>query len=236
MSLSFKNAKNLENPWTHWFFFGATGSGKTTLAATFPRPIFILPKNEGSIATLRGQDIPYYEVIDLSSKIKNGVGGMNRVIDELEALYKKSPDDFPFDTIVIESTSHYADLVIEDMTAGGRIQMNQGMWGVLAAHFRNIQSRLRNMDVHVVFTALDKVDKADDGTVIGGPLIPGQTAKKLPSSCDVIGYCELAGGKNNLNYRVHFRKYKAFDARSRFDGIPAQVENFNFADLEKHLV
>ena len=105
--LSAKNATALIQPWTHWFFYGESGSGKTVNASSFPRPLFLVPQNEGSIATLRGRDIPYYEITDMGSPLQNGVGGMNRALDEVEALYNEAPDQFPFDTTVIENLSHY---------------------------------------------------------------------------------------------------------------------------------
>lgn len=235
MTLNFKNAKDLDGIWMHWFLYGDTGSGKTTAAATFPNPVFILPKNEGSIATLRGLDVPYYEVVDLNSKVERGVGGMTQIIKELEDTYFTDPDAFPFDTIVIESISHYADLVVEDLTNGGQTMMDQQKWGKLQAHMRNLQSRLRNLDVHVVFTALAKIDKNDDKVVIGEPLIQGQTAKKLPSSCDVIGYCEEVSAKNMQKWRVHFRRTGPYVARTRFKGLPAVVDNFDFEEVKSSL-
>ena len=237
-NLGFKNAADMDDQWHHWFFYGATGSGKTTLASTFPRPVFILPKNEGSIVTLRGRDIPYYEVVDMDkTPLRDGVGSMSHVLDTLERAYYKDPDDFPFDTIVIESVSHYSDLVIEQLTAGGKLHMDQPKWGILTAHLRNIQSRLRNMEVNVVFTALDAVKEDDSGTTVGGPLIQGASAKKLPSSCDAIGYCEEVGGAKNKapKYRVHFRRKGVYVARGRLKGLPSEIDNFDFAEVDKLL-
>ncbi len=236
--LGFKNAKDMGDQWHHWFFYGPTGSGKTTLAATFPRPVFILPKNEGSIVTLRGMDIPYYEVVDMDeTKLRDGVGSMSHILGTLETAYHKAPNDFPFDTIVVESLSHYTDLVIEQLTKGGKLHMDQPKWGILTSHLRNVQSRLRNMDVNVVFTALDAVKELDDKSIVGGPLIQGASAKKLPSSCDVVGYCEETGGGTNKApiHRVHFRRNGVFIARTRLKGIPAKIDNFNFAEVDKLL-
>lgn len=232
MSLSTKNASKMDTPWRHWFFYGPTGAGKTTLAATFPRPVFIEPKNEGSVETLRGLDIDYYEVVNLNSKIVGGVGGMNKIIDEIENEYNADPNAFPYDTIVVESISHYTDLIIEDITNGGQLHMDQPKWGVVLAHLRNIQTRLRNLDVHVVFTALAKIDeKSNEGL----PLIQGASAKKLPSSCDVIGYCSLTDTKNFVKYETHFRRYKQYDARSRIKGFPGVIQDFTFQKIE-HLL
>jgi hypothetical protein len=235
-----RNAKDIVAPWTHWFLYGESGSGKTKSASTFSRPCFLVPYNEQSITTLRGMDVPYYEVtgageIGKETAVVDGSGSLMSVLLELETLYYQDIDAFPYETIVIESITHYSDLVMEEMTRGGKVFMDQGKWGSFLAHFRNIQSRLRKMQVHAVFTALSKVDKADDDTIIGGPHIQGQVAAKLPSACDVIGYCEeVRSGKDSV-YRMHLRKYKHFPARSRFRDVPATIDNFNFTNIEKFL-
>jgi len=237
IELGSKNAKDLDAPWVHVFLYGPTGSGKSTAASTFPKPFFIQPRNEGSIVTLAKKDINYFEVVDMNrTPLRDGVGSMVHALDRLEAVYRQDPDNCPFDTIVIESLTHYADLVIEQLTEGGKKQMTQFEWGLLTSHLRNIQTRLRNMQVHAVFTALDKTDTAEDNTVIGTPLIQGQSAVKLPSACDLIGYCEEFGGKNNMVHRVHFRRYKHFVARTRFPTVPPMIENFAFEKIAPHLL
>ncbi len=227
------NAQDLTNPWTHWFLYGATGSGKTVAASTFPNPVFLVPYNEQSIVTLRGKKFDYYIVMDKDDtkfNPKTGRGSMNSIIDHLVQGYDRDPEAFPFDTIVIEALSHYADLVQEQLTRGDQ-KMDQQKWGWFLAHFRMIQARLRSMDVHVVFTALDRVEKDDSGMHYGGPLIPGQTAHKLPSACDVIGYCEERRGE----FKVYFRQRRHFRARSRFKGMPESVKDFEFSKIAKYL-
>lgn len=235
MALSFKNAKDIGIPWTAWFLYGPSGSGKTMAASTFPKPVFIVPKTENSIVTLRGLDFPYYEVIDLKGKLVNGRGGMIAILDELIKEYKADPNSFPFETIVIESVSHYSDLVIEDMTSGGKVAMDQQKWGLFTSHFRNIHTRLRDLEVHVVYTALAGLEEKKDGTVIGGPLMSGASKLKLPSACDGIGFCETTGTGERAEYRTYFRKHKHFEARTRFRHIPEVLTPFNFADVEKYI-
>ena len=224
------NAKTLDNPWYHWFFYGETGSGKTSLAATFPRPVFLIPFNENSIETLRGKDVPFFIVTDKDNKPfnpKTGEGSMVKILDHIEKGYHHDPEGFPYDTIVFESLSHYGDLVQEQLTKGDQ-HMDQQKWGFFLAHFRQVQSRMRNLDVHVIFTALAKMEKADGTSREGGPAIPGQAAVKLPSACDVIGYCEEKKGI----YTVHFRSHRGFKARSRLP-LPDKVQDFNFAKIEE---
>jgi hypothetical protein len=230
-------------PWTHWFFYGATRSGKTELAATFPKPLFIVPQNEASITTLMGRDIPYVLCGSPfgSYDEEKGVGGLigmrdkngNQeigILDSLERLYKKNPKTFPYETIVLESMSHYTDLVEEHLTAGATKQMDPLAWGKMKDHLRHVQTRLRAMQVHVVFTCLDELKTNEkSGVTIGGPLMSGKAARTLPSSCDAIGYCRRAGDR----FFVHFKNFGHYQAGSRFTRMPSQIENFSFKAVEQ---
>lgn len=234
MTLPTKNAKNIEMPWVHVFLIGETGGGKTTAAATFPKPYFIVPKNEQSIITLMGQDVDYIEVVGKKGK-PPATYGLEDVLSELEVLYNASPDDFPYDTIVIESLSHYLDLVVEDLTRGSKLDMDWSKWGVLSGHLRNVQARLRNLDVHVVFTSLAEFKGGgDNGQSKGEPLMQGRMKKLLPAACDIIGFCECIPGKP-MRYVTHLVPHKGVAARSRFRGTPARIENFSFAEIEPYI-
>ncbi len=124
---------------------------------------------------------------------------------------------------------------MEVLSESGTKQMDQRKWGEASAHFRNIHARLCNMDVHVVYTALAKVDKNDAGVVIAGPMISGAAAIKLPSSCEVVGYCEAGKNSQGTVYKTHFKKHGFFPARTRFNAMPDVVENFNFAEMTQYL-
>jgi hypothetical protein len=229
-----KNAQTIEQPWLHWFLYGAAGSGKTTAASTFPRPLFLVPSNEASIVTLAGMDVPYIEITGQHAPLKAGRGGMDAAITLIEQEYKRDPDNFPYDTIVVESLTHYQDLVQEELTENNTQQMDQRRWGLLATHLRNIQMRLRDLEVHVVFTALEKLAENDAGIVSGSPMLSGQSAIKLPSSCDFIGYAEAPMNKKG-KHTIHFKRRGHFFARSRFRGMPAQVEDFSYPEVEQYL-
>jgi hypothetical protein len=229
-----KNASDIEHPWLHWFLYGDSGSGKTTASASFPRPLFLVPANEGSIVTLTGMDVPYIEITGQYGPVLNGRGGMEAAITLIEQEYRTNPEDFAYDTIVVESLTHYQDLVQEELTENNAQQMDQRKWGLLAAHLRNIQMRLRDLEVHVVFTALAKVTENDAGVVMGGPMLSGQSAVKLPSACDIIGYAEAPATKKG-KHTIHFRRRNHYFARSRFRGMPASVDNFDYSAVQTHL-
>lgn len=223
--------------------FVVHNSGKTTCALTFPYPLFVIPSTENSIVTGRGQDVPYVEA--------TGPMELNGILAYLEDAQRKSVQllaagkgdaawaAFPYQTVVVESLSHYTDLIIEEITEGGRTKMDMPKWGVLSSHLRNVHARLSNLPVHVVYTALAEVKEGENsGAATGGALMSGAMKTKLPSACDAIGYCEQTPGratKENpnpgMNFRVHFQKYRQFAARIRAPrGVvtPPYVDDFHF--------
>lgn len=235
--MDFLNTAELTAPWTRWFIYGDTGSGKTEIASTFPRPLFLVPRSEMSVTTLSGRNFPYLVVTDRSSSYnpRTKMGGLTSILDHLEAFYKKDAASFPFDTIVLESVTHYMEMVIAELTDGHKAQMDPGRYGKLANHLSNIHSRLSNMEIHTVYTALARWHE-DTGK--GGPHIPGKTGDMLPSACDVYAYtvAEDQGsdknGKKPLKFSLHTRTYKNYPARTRFRGMPACIENFQFAKVQ----
>lgn len=231
------NAADIVDPWTRWFLYGPTGSGKTHAAGTFPSPLFLVPPNEKSIVTLMGRDVPYIDVGD-RREMNEAVRWLRARYDLAMGLYNKGEDakaeeTFPWQTVVVESLSHYCELLVEDISKRGAAKMDMQAWGQLSSHLRTLHSQLSDMDVHVVYTSLDAVDDAGNGRA----LMTGKNALMMPSACDVIGYCEavpVPKGREPV-YRVHFRQYGRFPARSRFKGMPTHVDNFRFADVAPHL-
>jgi AAA domain len=220
-----KNAIDLVSPWSSFLFYGAGGSGKTSVAATFPRPLFLIPVNEQSIVTLRGLDFPYYEVLDMSSQFKEatGQGGMRALIDMIVAEYNRDPKNFPYDTIVVDALSHYCELVADEISKGGTMVMDQRHWGQMGGHLRDIQVKLSKCQVHTVFTTLAETKEIGENKFRGRPMLYGKTAEILPTSCGTIGYMETTKVSNVDTYRVNFRKTGIYDARTRY-AFPPKID------------
>lgn len=243
-----------ETPYTAWFLYGDTGSGKTVAASTFPDPIFLVPANENSYVSLleHGASYPFVVIGKdvVTGKTLRARQHLMQVLDYLEEQYHKAialqtaGDDagalkaFPYQTIVVESLTHLVDLVVEDVSDYGRKRMDQATWGLISTFLRTLHDRLRALDVHVVYTALAQVKEVKGADASRGmPGISGSMAEKMPSACDVIGFCEeVTTPKGGAVYRMHFRKYGLFQARTRFRRMPKFVDNFNFADVEPFLV
>lgn len=243
-----RSTADITSPWTHWMFYGPTGSGKTSAAATFPTPLFLVPATEGSELTLAGaHDIPYIKLgRDADGNVIPIRQHLDAVLNMLEHEHTtmlqqlRAGSDvtaFPWETIVIESMTHLCAMLQDDISQNGKIKMDQQRWGIMSDYLRTLHTRLRALQCHVVFTALAKVEGEEGAALEGAPDIPGKMSRLLPSACDAIGFCETSdpGGKNAAVYRIHFRQHRIYPARTRFRGMPAVVQDFHFEEIVKHL-
>jgi hypothetical protein len=174
-------------PYTAWFFYGETGSGKTTAASSFPDPIFLVPSNENSFIALLDQERSFPYVIlgkDMQTgqplkvrqhvmevlgwfedmhreavRLQNVAAALEAAgkAEEADAKYDEAARAFPYQSVVLESCTHLVDLVIEDITDYGRKPIDQRGWGLIQTFLRTVHDRLRALDVHIVYTALAQV-------------------------------------------------------------------------------
>jgi hypothetical protein len=217
------NAAELQNPWLRLVLYGPTGSGKSHIAAGFPKPLFVFPRNENSKETIRGLGFPYTEV--------GGRQQMNDVLDELLAFQRSGRMADCAETVIVESLSHYSELVEMELTEGGTRKMDFPRWGLYTAHLTHIRDVLWQLDAHVILTMLDKQKTDAEGNVVkAGVRLYGQSADLIPASSDALGYCEQVP-VNPPQWQVHFRRFGPYDARTRIRNMaPGTYPNFSFAE------
>lgn len=201
-------------------FYGPTRSGKTHLAATFPRPIFIVPQNEGSEEVIRGRDLPIKKIASSA--------GMTATLHELLAFQRSGQLHQWGETVVVESLSHYSEIFEMELTNHGVGTMS-GQWGKYGSHFVFMREVLWQLDAHVVFTALPAVKTDKGGGVLrAGVKLYGQPGDLLVSSCDLVGYCEQVAGNQFL---CHVENYGPYPGGTRIKGMPNGIyQNFNFGE------
>lgn len=211
-------ASEVEIAWIRAFFYGPLGSGKTEIASHFPDPVFVLPPNEGSIATLQGRAIPYRVVGDGQMGVEQE---LRATLEELVAADRAGTLHEQYGrTFVFENLSHLADSLINQWTNGGKTVPDQRTWGQLRTTMMYMRDSLVRLKAHVIFTALDKITTDESGKITSaGPRISGAAAELLPSSCDLVGVCEQLA-TNPPKWQVHFRSYGAWKGRTRLRGMP----------------
>jgi len=174
--------------------YGRAGSGKTTLASTFPKPLLLLDirdKGTDSIADVKG-----VHVLEVES------------LDDIEDIYYHLKDDnHKYKTLVFDTVTEMQKLVMKSVVMGksknkkvdeSRIgdwgSMAKRDWGDVAGIMNKWIADFRDLDMEVVFLAQERVKNVDDEegednqlTPEVGPAVMPSIATTLNAAVNVIG-------------------------------------------------
>ena len=223
-------------------FVGPTGTGKTTVACTFPNPLVIGAKNEGGSRVCGNLPwhVTYIECDSFLKKSKTGKRSLESACEGLLAASRNPAtfvraDGSPIGAVVIDSGSHFRTLAQMDIADG---DMRQHHWGPYLQAWMTIRDMLWQLPCHVIITCLDFVKTVGEGAnqrVVGHfPMLSGHAAEMMPAECDVVAFFEQEVGPRFI---THVCRYGDFYGRTRVKGMPqTQYTNFNFVEhIAPHL-
>lgn len=168
-------------------FYGRSGTGKTTIAGTFPTPILLLDIGERGTDSV--SDVEGLDVLPISTW------------NDLEEVYWELKDGTEYKTVVIDAAHTMQGLALQearelagkkekDQTSQRDFGQASGLMNKWIYNYRD----LRDDGINIVFLAHDRlreIDTDDDDSVIlpemGPNLMPG-VAKTLTGAVNIIGY------------------------------------------------
>lgn len=170
-------------------FYGRSGTGKTTLSASFPKPILLIDiKEQGndSIADYSDDEIKVFPVESW---------------DDIEQVYwfLKS-GNHPFKTVVLDTVTQMQDLCLEQtLEDEGKDFATRQVWGTVSGLMKTWLINFRDLSeegMDVVFIAQERVhdseteDEDNEGQIdpIVGPRLMPSVAAVLNASVKVIGH------------------------------------------------
>lgn len=216
--------------------YGPTGSGKTTWAASFPRPIFLSDTTESGYESLRGLDPSCL----FEPEVRPIIFGIERMNDmararELFAPYIRAG---MIQTVVIDSLTFYADLYLNFIfEMQGASQNNLKAYGALGQHLRALRVGWHQMGCNVVSLCLANEPNEDQPN--GQPLIPGKEASKFGAGCDFLLYLRHDRFKQAQqfveNFELHSKPFGKYVARARraigMTELPSPLLNSDYTSL-----
>lgn len=151
--------------------YGRSGSGKTRLAATAPRPI-ILSAEQG-LLSLRKERVPFILIDSYTA------------LEEAHAWVTKSAEARNFDTIGLDSVSEIAEVVLAEEKAKTRDPRKA--YGELSTSMLALLRDFRDLpQKHVYFIAKEE-NQDVNGTRVARPSFPGQQlAQNMPYFFDEV--------------------------------------------------
>jgi len=172
-----------------YVLYGRSGTGKTTIAASFPKPLLLLDAKDKGTDSI--SDVKKIDVMDV------------KAYEDFETVYwflKQNPEAYK--TVVIDTMSQVQHLAIEQIMedqdkdtkrAGEWGTMTKRDWGMVASKLKEAIINFRDLPQEVVFIAQDRVFNDDEGDEesmldpeVGPGLIPS-VVKTLNAAVTVIG-------------------------------------------------
>lgn len=176
--------------------YGPAGTGKTTLAGTFPGPVLLIDMND------RGDD----SVAELADKLV--VADVTEE-SELEDIYwelKSGSWKGKYATVILDTVTQLQQIIIEelveskgskskkfaDKNAGDWGTMTKQDWGTVSSKMKKHILNFRGLPINVVFLAQQRVFNIGEDDEIEfqpevGPSLSPATASYLASAMHVVG-------------------------------------------------
>jgi energy-coupling factor transporter ATP-binding protein EcfA2 len=171
MAIQLKNTADVSANGVKVMVYGHAGAGKTTLAATMPRPIII--SAEGGLLSIKDAGLPYIEV--------NSMESLREAFE-----YVSGEHGAEFESVVLDSISEIGEVVLIHEKAVNKD--GRAAYGEMAAQMTSIIRSFRDLSgKHVLMTA--KVEKAQDetGRILYSPSMPGsKVGQQLPYFFDEV--------------------------------------------------
>lgn len=222
MTLKIRKAADIKMEHLSWLFYGAAGSGKTTLAATFPSPIAMINMVTANEAvTVHGH--PGVDVLDVESPA-----------DMNDALAYVINNTGKFKTVLVDNMTAFIEMIIRSKK--GRMSLEE--WMPIGLDVMNMIDRLRKLPAEIVYTAaLGGVkDEVSSGLKHGGPVMFNWLEQRFPSKMDAIVYLESSSDARGIpTFRAYLSGFGPMIGRVRGSLPGGMIESPSYAKLIEKL-
>jgi len=207
--------------------YGDPGTGKTTFAATAPKPLIIDVERGTRVLADRGNEVDVLEYVS-----------MVQVEKAIEYLKAGSHAFDKYDTIVLDSISELQKRLIDDQlkVLGGKgnapvYKADWGVYGENTQRLRMLLSAFRDIPKNLVCTAHAKVEKDDQtGFLVSRPDLTPKLAATVAGIFDIVAYIKRTG---KGEYVLRVRPSNTVLAKSRVTALPDEIMSPTWTHLNK---
>lgn len=236
--IDLSSSSNSTNPVNTFLCYGDSKSGKTTFAGTFPRPLFFSDLSEGGFESLREDNWDESKTPLFEEDVRPIVWSMSKRTDMAENIEKARVliASGRIKTIVVDSISFYADLIMDFILMGQSKKDNRGAYDDLGNHLRNTRVKLHDLGVNVVHLALAKSPEVDDKGIMtskGLPMIPGRESKKFAAGVHYTFFFKHQSAP--AQFQIYTKEYANYVAGNRLgkraDLLPNPMVGATYASM-----
>lgn len=188
--------------------YGRSGTGKTTLAASWPKPILYLNIRDNGEESI--SDIDDLDVVDIDTS--------EELLEQILWLHKKaSKDKLVYKTVILDTMSQLQRILVDELGARKHIPKGKKAgdfgvftkqdWGQISGDLIKVIMDIRALPVHSVFIAQERVfNLPDEETDYDEQLAPEVGTKLMPSvNKDLCASVNIVG---HTFIRLHIKKKK----------------------------
>lgn len=200
--------------------YGNGGVGKSTFAATAPKPLLVDCENGSKYFGLRGIKIDVTHISSWSD--------MNGIFD-----IAKSGE---YETIIIDPIGELMEKLKNFMVAKAdrKLVQSDGSpsmagWGWLKDTMRSTLKIIRDTGVNLLIVA--HVDEKDvEGTLVKRPKIMTKISEELIAFVDVVGYMQTVTVEGEVKRIIRVQPSETYEAKDRTEQLGAMVPP-NFKEI-----
>lgn len=205
-------------------FFGPSKSGKTTLAGSAPKALFL--DTEGGTMSLRDKDIDIFTI--------------KTWLDVEDALFTLMTEKHQWETVVVDSVTMLQEIAGDKAGLLSAIVNNEDprrAYGSIGAMIRHKILQFNSLPINVIFTAQLRERDGQDMEAGQYPLTPDVTPailKTLMAAPDVIGrtyLTQVGATPQDVEYRVAFGPETLSQVGHRDLALPHTVKGLTIPKL-----
>ena len=208
--------------------YGKAGTGKTTLAASFPKPYFF--DFDDGLISVRGGDFLYDTFQDVK---RNGLIVKAATVDARKTLKLIENGTIECDTIVIDSLTTFQDSAMtEVLQSENRKNAERQDWKTFADLILDFVTRCMILDKNFIMTAHEAyVEDLLNGKVYVSPYAMGKMVpRRLTNLFDEVYRSVAEKGKDKDGkivtlYRLATKPDKSREAKSRLGWLSEKEES-----------
>ena len=234
-----------EKPNKFVVLMGFPGSGKTTLAGTFPKPmLYVTIGNDGGGVVLQGYSDNDIKEISLSTD-KDGTSCAKAIM-----LLKELKSNSVYKTVVFDAWTSVQEEMEQYFTAVKGCKLNFDEWSAIGNSMLTARDLMvensRNTDTYYVTVCHTKEKEIVDNLTneVSKYIVPkltGTNGKILLERANIVVYCcrktiKDKTGKSSVAFLSYVGAHPNIDTKFRtskklFDGVGTYIENCTFDKL-----